>query len=71
MLALRTMNAAETEPLVVLDVPEAWLHARFDDLRHHGEWFHCDTRICEYLNAIFEADAATRLELTLKDKHEA
>ena len=69
MLDLRTMNAAELEPLLVFKVEEAWLHAKFADLRHHGEWFCCDARICDYLDSITEHDAADRLRLTLKDNN--
>ena len=39
MMSLRTMNAAETEPLFITETPEHELHEEFADYRDHGEWF--------------------------------
>lgn len=66
MLQLRTMNAADTEPLVVTHTKEATLHELFHAYRHHGEWF----RVCEemvlYLESINEPHAAHRIRLTMR-----
>jgi hypothetical protein len=65
MLDLRTMNACEVEPLLVLRVPEATLHQKFAKLRHHGEWFTVHKDIVDYLEEILELHAAERMTLAL------
>ena len=67
MCDLRTMNAAETEPLLVLRVPELELHERFKLSRHHGEWFRVTFKMVHYLRDISEDDAADRLYQVICD----
>jgi len=55
------MNATRVEPLAVIRVPEHRMHEKFHHLRHHGEWFHIDQEIVDYLDLIDEPDAAARL----------
>lgn len=63
MAELRTMNAAEVEILTIISENEATLHAKFQHLRHHGEWFRVRWEIMSYLHEIGEHEAADRLGL--------
>ncbi len=65
MKDLRTMNAAAVEPIAVLKVPEAELHERFAEFRHHGEWFRISDEMVDYLDEIDEIDASNRLRIDL------
>lgn len=71
MVTLRTMNAAETEPLAILHVPEHELHELFKEHRHHGEWFHVSERMIGYFLDINEIHPAARLRRTLEEQNEA
>ena len=68
LTALRTMNAAETEPLVILHVLEHELHEKFAADRHHGEWFCITQAMIDYFDEIKEHHAACRLQIVLEEQ---
>jgi len=63
MIALRTMNAAATVPLLILSIPEGELHDLFQEDRHHGEWFRISQHMIDYLAAIGHEGASDSLKL--------
>ena len=66
MQDIQLMNAADLEPLLVFQVAEAWLHAKFHEYRHRGEWFIVSMAIIDYLDSIDEHDSANRLRRVLR-----
>ncbi len=68
--ALRTMNAAEVEPIAIMNKPEHELHTTFAEDRHHGEWFRITEHMIGWLDAEEEKSAACRLQICLEKNNE-
>jgi len=68
MMSLRTMNAAETEPLFITETPEHELHEEFADYRDHGEWFKVSWVMFTFFKMLGENEVATRLATVLENR---
>jgi len=73
MAALKTSNPLELVMLLVIEgkeTDEKTLHKRFEDHKHHGEWFMYSDEIREYVQSMQNTQHDLRYEFGLLGDHD-